>query len=75
MIKSQNDMDTLLAIVSPALFPALERVLEVAFLTGFAHSWKLQATLMGQPNRALPNLTRRRRPVQKAKVGAGPFMS
>ncbi|CAL8464396.1 g3931 [Coccomyxa elongata] len=62
-------MDTLLAIVSPALFPTLERVLEVAFLTGFAHSWKLQATLMGQPNRALPNLTRRRRPVRKIKSG------
>ena len=65
-------MDTLLAIVSPALFPTLERVLEVAFLTGFAHSWKLQATLMGQPNRALPNLTRRQRPVRKTKVGACP---
>lgn len=61
-------MDCLLAMVSPALFPALERVLEVAFLTGFAQSWKLQAMQKGQPNKALPSLARRRHPVRKLTV-------
>ena len=68
-----TNMDFLLALVSPALFPVLERVLEVAFLTGFAHSWKLQATQKGQPNKALPSLARRKRPARRLTV-CSPFL-
>lgn len=61
-------MDFLLAFVSPTLFPALERALEVAFLTGFVQSWKLQATQNGGTARGLPSLRRRRGVVQRHTV-------
>lgn len=51
-------MEFMLSVVSPTLLPALEKSLQVAFVTGFATSWKLNATSKPHVTASMPSLPR-----------------
>ena len=55
-------MEAMLSVVAPSLFPALERSLQVAFVTGYALSWRLNTHSKAQNKTSLPLLPSRGRP-------------
>ena len=66
-------MDFMLSVVSPIVLPALEKSLQVAFVTGFATSWKLSAAANPHakaPSLTLPHRGRCRRLFSKVCIGS-----